>query len=248
MDIVDYENFYNEGQYCILPGSGTRYCQERYCRSCDIYRQWKDNPAAFKRIPMKQDRVLVVGDGGMAAGMAVSQVLMMAQRGKRKRLAAEVSWEELVKAHPLRTTKNDYDGALRRKCVPVEHLDDAKSIIKHLQLAMSRQFSGRTPVGFAANQFGFGLRVIGFKLDTETTMVMINPEIVKKAPKLAPAMEECMSVSGEYWVRRPKFIKVRGTLPDGSSKTFKLHDITARVVCHEVDHLDGVLISDFKRE
>jgi hypothetical protein len=36
------KDYYNPGNYCVLPRRGTRYCQERWCEGCRIYREWKE--------------------------------------------------------------------------------------------------------------------------------------------------------------------------------------------------------------
>lgn len=77
--------------------------------------------------------------------------------------------------------------------------------------------------------------------------VMINPEILWKSEETATMQEGCLSLPGiDVDVKRAVEITVRYLDEKGKQQERKLHDLDARVVQHEVDHLNGVLIVDYK--
>ncbi len=98
-------------------------------------------------------------------------------------------------------------------------------------------------VGLAAPQVGVLKRIIVFD-PGNGLMCLINPEITwTRGREVMP--EGCLSFPGvELEVKRHREIAVRALDLDGKSVEFKARDITARIIQHEVDHLDGVLIVD----
>ena len=129
---------------------------------------------------------------------------------------------------------------LREKSVPVEYvvlnlinlLDDMKETLKDAQGA-----------GLAAPQVGKNIRV--FIVDTEDGYYeFINPKILGVSGSQY-GLEGCLSVKGKWGdVKRPKKVTIEGT--DRYGKRFKVvaRDFFARAVCHENDHLDGILYTD----
>ena len=105
-------------------------------------------------------------------------------------------------------------------------------------------------LGLAAPQVGV-LRNVALIVDTnienatyeEQIIELINPEIVAKSGE-QEGSEGCLSVPGVYGiVKRPDFVKVRAQ--DRYGKTFELlgKDLTARAICHETDHLRGIMFT-----
>jgi peptide deformylase len=100
--------------------------------------------------------------------------------------------------------------------------------------------------GIAAIQLGIPLRIIGFWWGEEQKVFLLNPEISKRCDKMIQSTEGCLSVghgNDHYTLPRHKWVKVDGWLPDGSLWTHKLHGKDAIVVQHEMDHLEGLLIT-----
>jgi peptide deformylase len=103
-------------------------------------------------------------------------------------------------------------------------------------------------IGLAAIQVGVQKRII--VVDTtagETegeTLVFVNPEI--SCPEGEQVGQEgCLSVPEEYAdVKRPFSIRIKALDRDGNPVDREVDDLLARVICHEVDHLDGVLFVD----
>jgi len=132
---------------------------------------------------------------------------------------------------------------LRKKSKPVKTIDGVvREVAEFLEHQMTLQHGGRGASGFAAVQFGEPIRVIIFQWDTMTTRVLINPEIVSEKGSVTK-LEECFSIPEHaFIVTRPKMVKCRGLNLNGQSVTIKGHDKMARLLKHEVDHLDGILI------
>ena len=106
-------------------------------------------------------------------------------------------------------------------------------------------------VGLAAPQVWVNKRLIVVSLmrdyDDENyrTNAMINPEIIEKSDEKCSDVEWCLSVPGESWeVERWKWIKLNFLDSDGKKYAMRLENLAARIVQHEIDHLDGVLFVD----
>lgn len=105
-------------------------------------------------------------------------------------------------------------------------------------------------VGLAAPQVGILRRVV-LVIETnveeeedEEILELINPVIVSSEGEQTGA-EGCLSVPGEYGiVRRPSTVVVRAQNRDGEWFEYEGHGLTARCICHELDHLDGHIFTE----
>lgn len=129
---------------------------------------------------------------------------------------------------------------LREKCVPVGKVD--LNLIKLLD-DMKETLKDAQGAGLAAPQVGKNIRV--FIVDTEDGYYeFINPKILGVSGSQY-GVEGCLSVKGKWGdVKRPKKVTIEAT--DRYGKRFKVvaRDFFARAVCHENDHLDGILYTD----
>lgn len=102
-------------------------------------------------------------------------------------------------------------------------------------------------VGLAAPQAGYSIRLavlnqFGDSRMVESEKFLINPRITGVSEKLVESHEGCLSCPGvRGLVRRPSWIEVKATRPDGQPSLMYFDGFEARVVCHEIDHLDGKL-------
>lgn len=103
--------------------------------------------------------------------------------------------------------------------------------------------------GLAAPQVGASQRV--FVIDTDWKeaephpIAFVNPEIMKAAPFKQIGPEACLSIPDRTFnVMRPVWVDLGWTSPAGIRQTARFHGIGAICVCHELDHLNGVLITD----
>lgn len=106
-------------------------------------------------------------------------------------------------------------------------------------------------VGLAAPQVGVNKRIIAISLmqtyDDEEyrTIAMINPEIIEHSEEMYLDEEWCLSVPGEKGeVSRWKSVKVHFLDTKWMKYSLKLTELAARIIQHEIDHLDGVLFTD----
>jgi peptide deformylase len=139
---------------------------------------------------------------------------------------------------------------LRAKAVPVEKID--KSIKKLIQ-NMVDTVDKANGLGLAAPQVGVGKRVIviifNYDTDHEIVMPFINPEIVYFSKKENICEEGCLSLPGVWKpVKRSSTIRVKFLDLKGINQLLELENINARVVQHEIDHLNGILFVDRAEE
>jgi len=133
---------------------------------------------------------------------------------------------------------------LRQKAKEVKEITPE---IKRLVLDMIETLeSDDSGIGLAAPQIGQSLRIIIAKPEPdEDALVLINPEIKRTSFKKDLAEEGCLSLPGySVVVKRPVKITVQGLNPDGEKVKIKAKGLLARVIQHEVEHLDSILISD----
>ena len=131
---------------------------------------------------------------------------------------------------------------LRKKAEPVEKIDgDILKIIDDMVDAMY----GDDGAGLAAPQIGISKRII--VLDAGYGLrYIVNPEIVKKSDDLESMDEGCLSVPGiRVDIRRPVLVVVRGLDENGQEVEISADGLLARVLQHEIDHLNGILIIDY---
>lgn len=101
-------------------------------------------------------------------------------------------------------------------------------------------------LGLAAPQIGISLQVCIVRLG-ERMVPLINPEIIGKSQEKESAEEGCLSLP-DIWIQveRPAGITVRYVDTKGAEQERALQGMDARVVQHEIDHLNGVLIVDYR--
>jgi peptide deformylase len=106
-------------------------------------------------------------------------------------------------------------------------------------------------IGLAANQVGYARRI--FVMDTSTDRsspkFFINPTIEKKAKNKVTAEEGCLSCPNKFAdVRRPEYVGLKWICRHGKEQYKTFYYLPARVVQHEMDHLNGKLIIDKEKE
>lgn len=134
------------------------------------------------------------------------------------------------------------DPVLRTPCEPISDVDaTVKTLVEDLLETVD--YDGRA--GLAANQIGVSLRAFSWNIDGNIGYIL-NPVITVNSPEKQELSEEgCLSVPGLWFeTDRPKFARVEGTDLDGKPVVLEGEDIWARLINHEVDHLDGHLYLD----
>ena len=135
------------------------------------------------------------------------------------------------------------DPALRSRARTVDRFDDAlRSEIERMALLMDDAMG----VGLAATQIGALHRVLVYRVQQQAPVnALINPEIEWRGSEQEMAEEGCLSLPAvAVDVERPIHVRVRALNERGEPMTIEATGLEARVIQHEVDHLDGVLILD----
>ncbi len=134
------------------------------------------------------------------------------------------------------------EDILRKKCREVTKFDDK---LASLLDDMAQTLQNADGVGLAAPQVGILRRVCIIDVrDGNGLVELINPEIIEQSGSQV-GNEGCLSAPGEWCeVERPAMVTVRAFDRHGKEFTLKASELMARAVCHEVDHLDGILFTD----
>lgn len=133
------------------------------------------------------------------------------------------------------------DSVLREVCQPVEKFDSWLTDVLDEMLELMRANSG---IGLAGPQVGITQRLFVSEIDRHT-ICLINPVITSSTGR-AEMLEGCLSIPGiQVNVGRDQQIEVRGYDSRGYRQIHCVEDLWARVMQHEIDHLDGVLICDY---
>ena len=129
---------------------------------------------------------------------------------------------------------------LKQKARPINLLDED---IEKLAENMGETMYDKKGIGLAAPQVGYPLRLITYDIGVGLC-ILINPEIIKGEGKIE-AEEGCLSIPEvQLEILRYEVIKVSGINLYGKKVSFEAKDILARVIQHEIDHINGILISD----
>ncbi len=133
------------------------------------------------------------------------------------------------------------DPVLKTRAAPVEAFDESLARLAEEMLTTMREREG---VGLAANQVGRLKRILVAAVEDQE-YVLVNPTIVETASTTEKDLEGCLSIPGiQVEVERPTAVTVSGQDASGTQLRLEASGLLARVLQHEVDHLDGVLILD----
>jgi peptide deformylase len=133
------------------------------------------------------------------------------------------------------------DPVLKTRASPVESFDGSLSHLAEEMLATMREHDG---VGLAANQVGRLKRVL-VAVGEEEEFVLVNPVVEESADTSEKDVEGCLSIPEiQVEVERPTAVTVSGQDATGAPLRIEATGLLARILQHEIDHLDGVLILD----
>jgi peptide deformylase len=135
------------------------------------------------------------------------------------------------------------DPVLRTKARPIERFDDA---LREEVERMSQLMDDALGVGLAATQVGVVHRLLVYRVIQQGPLAaLINPEVEWSSRDTEPMEEGCLSLPGVLVeVDRPLHVRVRALNEYGEPIMIEASGLEARVIQHEIDHLDGVLILD----
>lgn len=140
----------------------------------------------------------------------------------------------------LRNIRKEEDTILRKISKPVDKITEKVKILIEDMIDTMNSANG---VGLAAPQVGILKRI--YVVDVgDGPIVFINPEIIEQSGE-ETCQEGCLSVPGKYGdVKRPAHVKVQATNLEGEQFTIEGEGLLARAMCHELDHLNGILFID----
>jgi peptide deformylase len=133
------------------------------------------------------------------------------------------------------------DPVLKSRATPVDRFDDS---LRRQASRMAGIMHDALGVGLAAPQLGISQRLLVYRVGPDAPVtVLANPELEWASGELELGEEGCLSIPGVLVdVDRPLHIRVRGLDEEGEERLVEASGLEARVIQHEIDHLDGVLI------
>jgi peptide deformylase len=143
----------------------------------------------------------------------------------------------------LRHVRQYGDPVLRSRALPVEVLDEALGDEVRRMAALMDQALG---IGLAATQLGNMHRLLIYRVEPDAPLgVLVNPELEFRSDEVETMEEGCLSLPAvSVEVERPVHVRVRAQDEHGAPVQVEASGLEARVIQHEIDHLDGVLILD----
>jgi peptide deformylase len=135
------------------------------------------------------------------------------------------------------------DPVLKSSATPVDRFDDAlRSQVARMAGIMNDAYG----VGLAAPQLGISQRLLVYRVGPDAPVIVLaNPEIEWASDDSEVLDEGCLSIPGiTVDVERPVHVRVRARDEQGEARSVEASGLEARVILHEMDHLDGVLILD----
>jgi peptide deformylase len=133
------------------------------------------------------------------------------------------------------------DPVLKSRAIPVDRFDDS---LRRQVSRMAGIMNDALGVGLAAPQLGISQRLLVYRVGPDAPLtVLANPELEWASGDLELGEEGCLSIPGVVVdVDRPVHVRVRGQDEEGEDRVVEASGLEARVIQHEIDHLDGVLI------
>ncbi len=132
------------------------------------------------------------------------------------------------------------DDCLRKRCKPVDEITKRTLILIGDMLDTMYEANG---VGLAAPQVGILKRICVIDVG-DGPVVMVNPQILKTEGEILDS-EGCLSNPGQWgMVKRPAKVTATALDMSGEVQVYEAEGLFARAICHELDHLDGVLFID----
>jgi peptide deformylase len=168
---------------------------------------------------------------GEVEGQTRSEELDVEREARRRAALA------LVRQYP--------DPVLRLKAKEVEDLDESVTGLVERMTMLMDEARG---VGLAAPQVGILRRVLVYRTgDEEAPVALVNPRLVSSSEEVETSDEGCLSLGAASVVvpiERPTGVTVEAVSPTGEEIRVEAEGLEARVIQHELDHLDGILTID----
>ncbi len=147
------------------------------------------------------------------------------------------------RARALAHVRKFGDPVLKARAVPVERFDaELRTEVARMAALMGDAIG----IGLAATQVGIMHRLLVYRIGQDAPLaVLVNPEAEWSGEEREGAEEGCLSLPGIHVeVERPVYVRVRASDERGEALLVEASGLEARVIQHEIDHLDGVLMID----
>ena len=147
------------------------------------------------------------------------------------------------RARALAHVRKFGDPVLKARAVPVERFD---AELRTEVARMAELMGDAIGIGLAATQVGVMHRLLIYRIGQDAPLaVLVNPELEWSGKEREGAEEGCLSLPGLHVeVERPVYVRVRASDERGEALLVEASGLEARVIQHEIDHLDGVLMID----
>jgi peptide deformylase len=135
------------------------------------------------------------------------------------------------------------DPVLKSRATPVDRFDETLQQQVQRMAGIMRDAVG---VGLAAPQLGISQRLLVYRIGSEAPLItLVNPELEWHSEDVETFEEGCLSIpSVAVDVERPLHVRVRARDERGDDRLVEASGLEARVIQHEMDHLDGILMLD----
>jgi peptide deformylase len=135
------------------------------------------------------------------------------------------------------------DPVLKSSATPVDRFDDS---LRRQVSRMAGLMNDALGVGLAAPQLGLSQRLLVYRVGPDAPLIaLVNPRVEWASDDTEALDEGCLSIPGiSVDVERPVYVRVRAQDEEGEERLVEASGLEARVIQHELDHLDGVLILD----
>ena len=139
------------------------------------------------------------------------------------------------------------DPILRKKCSPLEKVDDQT---RKLMKDMLKTMYEAPGIGLAAIQIGILKRIVVIDIskdeEKKSPLFLVNPEIIFRSKNTSVYEEGCLSLPGQFAeIERPAECHLKYLDFDGKTKELKADGLLSTCIQHEVDHLNGILFIDY---
>jgi peptide deformylase len=162
------------------------------------------------------------------------------EEGEERRLDPEV---EARRAAAMSFIRRLGDPVLKSRATDVDRFDDA---LRSQVSRMAGLMNDALGIGLAAPQLGISQRLLVYRVGPDAPLIALaNPEIEWRSQEEDVLEEGCLSLPGvQMDIERAVHVRVRARDERGEQRTVEASGLEARVIQHEMDHLDGVLILD----
>jgi peptide deformylase len=135
------------------------------------------------------------------------------------------------------------DPVLRSRATPVDRFDDS---LRAQVSRMAAIMGDAIGIGLAAPQLGISQRLLVYRVGADAPLIALaNPELEWSSHEVEDGEEGCLSIPGvSVDVERPVYVRVHARDEHGEARLIEASGLEARVIQHEMDHLDGVLMLD----